>query len=588
MRLCFRLVFGLFLVAQVATAQLSGFDAFVEKELQSWKVPGAAIAIIKDDKILLAKGYGFADVKAKRPVTTKTVFPIASITKSFTVSTLAVLVKQGKLDWDTPTREYLPDFRLYDDVLTARVTPRDMVTHRTGLPRHDAAWYNSPLSRDELYNRLRYLEPSKDIRTTYQYNNFMYMTAGYMAGKLSGTSWEEAVTQHILTPLGMKSTSFTITDLKKMPDYALPYEKDDDENVHEINFQPLDAMGPTGSMNSNLDDMIGYIRMHLNEGKHGGSQILLSSDVQQMQSPYTVIQGPLRWPEVGHSQYGMAFVISTYRGNKVVSHGGNMDGFSLFVSMMPSKKIGMIILTNLDGNPLRTIFSYNIYDRLLGLNQVEWSKRLKDDEEKNKATEKDAKKQGLTPQRSGTRPSHDIAEYAGEFEHPAYGPVVIESLGGDSLRISYNGFTSALRHFHYDVFETPQNALNRLERMKVMFHTNWDGEIAGLSIPFQSGVKDIMYERVAEKSMRTAEFLRPLAGEFELGSRIATVFLRDDNVLVLNIPGQSPYELLPVRGTRFSLKGMTGFTVEFRKDAAGKVTDLAFYQPNGNFVAKRK
>ncbi len=576
------------LAAQQAFAQLSGFDTFVEKEMKKWKVPGAAIAVIKDDKVLLAKGYGFADVKAKRPVTTKTVFPIASITKSFTVSTLAGLVKQGKLAWDTPVREYMPDFRLYDDVLTSRVTPRDLVTHRTGLPRHDAAWYNSPLDREDLYSRLRHLEPSKDLRTTYQYNNFMYMTAGYMAGKLSGGSWEEAVSRHILTPLGMKSTSFTITDLKKMPDYALPYEKDDDEKIHEINFQPLDAMGPTGSMNSNLEDMITYIRMHLNEGKHGAEQVLLPSDVQQMQSPYTVIQTPLRWPEVGHSQYGMAFVISTYRGEKVVSHGGNMDGFALFVSMMPAKRIGMIILTNLDGNPLRTIFSYNIYDRFLGLNQVDWSKRFADDEAKNKATEEDAKKQGLTPQRIGTRPSHDIDEYAGEYEHPAYGPVVIESRGGDSLRVTYNGFTSALRHFHYDVFETPRNTLNRLERMKVMFNMNWDGEIASLSIPFQSGVKDIVFERVADRAMQTREFLVPLAGEFELGSRIVTVLLRDDNVLVLSIPGQSPYELLPVRETRFALKGMAGYTVEFRKDTAGKVTALAFYQPNGNFVAKRK
>lgn len=571
-----------------AVAQLSGFDAFVEKEMKNWKVPGAAIAIIKDDKVILAKGYGYADVKTKRPVTTRTVFPIASITKSFTVSTLAVLAKQGKLEWDKPVREYLPDFRLYDDVLTARVTPRDLVTHRTGLPRHDAAWYNSSRSREELYQRLRYLEPSKDLRTTYQYNNFMYMTAGYMAGHLSGTSWEEAVTKHILTPLGMSSTCFTITDLKKMPDYALPYEKDENDMVHEINFQPLDAMGPTGSINSNLEDMITYMRMHLNEGKHNGKAILLPSDVQQMQTPQTIIQTPLRWPEVGHTQYGMAFTISTYRGYKIVSHGGNMDGFSLFVSMMPSQKLGMIILTNLDGNPLRTIFSYNVYDRFLGLNQVEWSKRLKDDEAKNKASEEEAKKQGLTPKRPGTKPSHDIAEYAGEYEHPAYGAVTIEARGGDSLRIGYNGFASALAHFHYDVFETPRNALNRLERMKVMFNTNWDGEIASVSIPFQSGVKDIVFERVADKLMKTAEFLRPLAGMFELGSRTVTVTLRDDNVLMLDIPGQTPYELIPVRGTRFALKGLTGYTVEFRKDTAGKVTDLAFYQPDGNYVAKRK
>jgi CubicO group peptidase (beta-lactamase class C family) len=575
-------------MTQLCFSQLSGFDSFVEKELKNWKVPGAAIAIIKDGKVIHMKGYGFADVKNKRPVTTKTVFPIASVTKSFTVSTLAVLVKQGKLEWDKPVREFLPDFRLYDETLTSHMTPRDLVTHRSGLPRHDGAWYNSPLSREELYQRLRYFEPSKDIRTTFQYNNFMFMTAGYLAGKLNGSTWEQAVEKNILTPIGMTSTNFTIADLKKLPDYALPYQKDDKEEVQEINFQPLDAMGPTGSMNSNVEDMVKYVAMHLNKGKHGDKEVLFPSDVEQMQTPQMVMQSAMRYAEVGHSQYGMGFFITTYRGHKLVHHGGNMDGFALLVSMMPNEKIGIVILTNLDANPLRTIFSYNTYDRLLSLNQIDWSKRLKEQEAKDKATEEDAKKQGLTVKRTGTKPSHDMSEYAGEYEHPAYGTVKIETVGGDSLRITWHDFVSSLQHFHFDVFETPQNKLNRLERTKVMFNTNWNGDIASISTPMESGVKDIVFERVADKEMKSREFLRPLAGQYDLGSLVATVMLRDDNVLVLSIPGQSPYELLPVRGTRFDLKGLSGYTIEFKKDASGKVTDLAFYQPDGNYVAKRK
>ncbi|MBI5472620.1 MAG: serine hydrolase [Ignavibacteriae bacterium] len=579
---------SLFLLFTQSFSQLSGFDSFVEKELTAWKVPGAAIAIIKDGKVILMKGYGFADVNNKRPVTTKTAFPIASVTKSFTVSTLAVLAKQGKLDWKTPVREYLPDFRLYDETLTAHITPRDLVTHRSGLPRHDMAWYNSSLPREELYQRLRYLEPSEDIRTAYQYNNFMFMTAGYLAGKLSGGTWEQAVAKYILTPVGMSSTTFTIADLKKLPDYSLPYQKDDNDEVKEIGFQQLDAMGPTGSINSNVEDMVKYVAMHLNNGKHADKEILLSSDVEQMRTPQMVIHSAMRYPELGHTQYGMGFVITTYRGHKLVHHAGNMDGFASLVSMMPRENIGIVILTNLDGNPLRMIFSYNIYDRFLGLNQIGWSKRFMDAEAKDKATEDDAKKQGLTAKRPGTRPSHTIDEYAGEYEHPAYGAVAIESAGGDSLRMTFHDFKTALHHFHYDVFETPQNKLNRLERTKVMFNSDWDGEVSSLSISMQSGVKDIVFARVPEKVMKSREFLQPLAGQYDLGSSVVSVMLRDDNVLVMSIPGQSPYELLPVRGAKFNLKGMSGYSVEFKRNQSGVVTDVAFYQPDGNYVAKRR
>src|SRR5262245_25865852 len=172
---------------------LADFDTFVRRVMDEWKVPGAAISIVRDGIVVHSKAYGLRDVTNNLPVTPTTVFPIASITKSFTVATLGTLVGEGKVDWDKPVREYLQDFRLSDDVLTARVTPRDLVTHRTGLPRHDSAWYRSGLTREEVYHNLRYLEPNRDLRREFQYNNLMFMTAGYLAGRLAGTDWETAV-----------------------------------------------------------------------------------------------------------------------------------------------------------------------------------------------------------------------------------------------------------------------------------------------------------------------------------------------------------------------------------------------------------
>src|SRR5271165_1646343 len=208
--------------AALAGAQkLDNFDAFAKQALRDWKCDGFAIAVIEDGKVILSKGYGLRDVKKNLPVTEKTLFAIGSSTKSFTVTSMGVLVDEGKLDWDKPVRDYLPDFRLWDQFATERMTPRDLVTHRSGLPRHDLMWYNSPFSREELFARLRYLEPNKDFRTTFQYQNLMFLTAGYLAGQVADMSWEDYVRKVIFQPLGMSSSNFSVTDSQKTSEYSL-------------------------------------------------------------------------------------------------------------------------------------------------------------------------------------------------------------------------------------------------------------------------------------------------------------------------------------------------------------------------------
>jgi CubicO group peptidase (beta-lactamase class C family) len=260
--------------------------------MTEFKVPGAAVAVVKDGKIVFAKGYGYRDVARKQPVTGATIFPIASITKSFTVTALGTLVDQGKLDWDKPVRQYLPGFRMYDPVATEQLTTRDMVTHRTGLPRHDMIWYSSSFTREQLVERLRYLEPNKPIRSKFQYNNLMFLTAGYLGGRIGGLSWEDLVRQRVLEPLGMTNTKFSSDEARKTPDYALPYRKNrKTEVVSEIEFSRWGDVGPAGAMNSSIDDMAKYLLMHVNKGNVGGKQILGKNNADQMQSPQMVIQG---------------------------------------------------------------------------------------------------------------------------------------------------------------------------------------------------------------------------------------------------------------------------------------------------------
>lgn len=564
---------------------LDGFDAFAGKALQDFDVPGVAIAIVHNDQVILSKGYGLRNVARNLPVTPKTLFAIGSSTKSFTVVSMGLLADQGKLDWDKPVREYLPNFRLQDQFATDRMTPRDLVTHRSGLPRHDLMWYNSPFSRKEIYDRLRYLEPSHDFRTTFQYQNLMFMTAGYLAGQIADMPWESVVRERIFKPLGMSSSNFSITESQKGGDFAMPYSKVK-ETVKEIPFRNIDEIGPAGSINSNVEDMLRYVRMHLTKGKLDGKQFLSESNVVQMQTPQMVIPGTLRYTETGHQSYGMGFFITTYRGHKVVHHGGNIDGFTALVSFAPQDNLGIVILTNMNGSPLPTVLSYNIYDRLFGLDAVDWTSRIKDDEKKAKQSADEAKQRGLTAQRPNTHPSHELKDYAGTYEHPAYGIVKI-SLAGDHLTAAFNNFTGDLKHFHYDVFEVAETEGNPLSKSKFQFASNLQGDVDRVLAPIESSVKEIVFARKADAAMSDRAFLQAFAGDYTLGNTPVAVTLQGDR-LVLTLPGQPPYELQGVSGTRFNVKGLTGYAVDFRKDSSGSASEMVFLQPNGVFVAKRK
>src|ERR1022692_1349670 len=280
-----------------AKPSLDGLDEFITQTMKDWKVPGLALAVIQGDKVTLIKGYGYRDMEKQLPVTPNTLFAIGSITKSFTVSTLGMEMDEGKVDWDKPVRDYLPAFKMYDPVLTEQMMIRDLITHRSGLPRHDMVWYSSDFSREDIVRRLQYLEPNKPLRSTFQYNNLMFLTAGYIAGLLNGKSWEDTIRERILTPLGMNGTNFSLKDTQSSPDFALPYRKGNDVKA-EVKRMPFDeqcpdrcAIGPAGEINSSVADMSRYVLFHLNKGNVEGKALLSENNSIQMQTPQMVIPG---------------------------------------------------------------------------------------------------------------------------------------------------------------------------------------------------------------------------------------------------------------------------------------------------------
>jgi len=224
------LAFALALTANTAEAQqaplpdrLEGFDSEIEQVMDNWSVPGLAIAIVTDSSVVWSRGFGERNREADAPVTDQTLFAIGSTTKAFTAAGLGILHDEGQLDWKTPVQEYLPRFKLSDEFATEEMTPVDLLTHRSGLPRHDGLWYATDFSQEEIFTRQRHLQPSEPFRSTFQYQNMMYMTAGYLAGQISGMRWEDFTRQRLLDPLGMSRTTFSVDSMQQTGDYARPY-----------------------------------------------------------------------------------------------------------------------------------------------------------------------------------------------------------------------------------------------------------------------------------------------------------------------------------------------------------------------------
>ncbi|HVP49714.1 MAG TPA: serine hydrolase [Candidatus Bathyarchaeia archaeon] len=565
---------------------LKGFSEFVTKTMAEWKVPGMAVAIVNDGKVIFAEGFGLRDVKHALKVTPHTLFPIGSCSKAFTAAGVGILVDEGKVGWDEPVRTYLPDFKLQDEYASAHATLRDLLSHRTGLPRHDLLWFSGQFSRRELYDRLRYLEMNKEFRSTWQYQNLMFMTAGYLVGQVCGSSWENVIQKRILDPLGMKETNFSVALTQKSADFSQPYAEITDK-VEQVPYRDITAVGPAGSINSNVLDLAQWVLLNLNKGKFGDKQIVSEASMGQIHSPQMLIPSPIQYDEVLYLSYGMGWVIEPYRGHLLVWHNGGIDGFISQIAFLPRENAGLVILSNLNDTSLPPIISNNIVDRLLGLDEVDWNKRTKDAMAKAKAEEDKAKKEGDKDRKLNTVPSHPLADYAGDYENPAYGTFSV-LVDGEGLKMKTPGLEGPLSHYHYDVFELKAMILGTELKSKVAFASDLKGNIASLSVQLEPSVKDIAFTRAADKGMMEKEFLEKFVGTYVLSGAEVKVSLREGKGLILSVPGQPDYELVPYRGTEFKLKGVEGYSVEFKQDAGGAVTEALVHQPNGTFPAKKK
>ncbi len=440
----------------VARKSLDGFDAVIEKAIKDFKVPGLAIAVVKDGEVIYAKGFGQRDIEKNLPVTPRTLFAIGSCTKAFTTFVMGTLVEEGKLEWDRPMRSYLPGFRMSDPIATESITPRDLVTHRSGLPKHELVWLNSRLTGKDLVPRLVYLEATEPLRSKFQYNNIMFMVAGYLIETIDGRPWEEAVRARIFQPLGMVASNFSVRDSQHAYDHATPYAEHEGK-VRAIPFRDVTHVGAAGSINSNVTDMARWMAVHTQGGKLGGKSIISPSVLAELHTPQMTMGRPSQKKEISPASYALGWMVDTYRGHRGVGHGGGIDGFTAETSLFPDDGVGIVVLTNKEGSPLPDLIVLHAADRLLGLEPIDWLAEGLDQSKKGEDARKEAakKKKKETWRRSGTHPAHPLEEYAGDYEHPGYGLLKIELRDG-RLSCVYNRIEFTLEHLHFEVFNAPR------------------------------------------------------------------------------------------------------------------------------------
>lgn len=431
---------------------------YVETSMQAWKVPGVAVGIVRGAAPVYLHGFGVRDVRTGRPVTPDTLFDIGSCTKAFTAAAAAMLVDEGKMRWDGKVRDFIPWFQLYDPLADEQVTLRDLLTHRTGVPETDMLWYGTHLTRAQVIRRLRYARPDAGFRAKFQYQNAMYVAAGYAVGQVAGESWDAFVQQRIFTPLGMSESDTSAEAVQQSPNHAAPHVETPDGRVHAIAYRNIDNAGPAGSINSSVRDMARWIALQLQDGVFGDRRLISAASMQAMHTPQMVVPmqseiGRVFFPDSMQLSYGLGWFIQDYRGHQLILHPGDIDGFSALVVLIPEIHTGYVVLINLGGGMYRQVLGYHIADLLLHLPPQHWSAYFRALQAKLESEQKRQIADFLQQRQADTHPTLRLAAYAGSYTNPLWGPATI-TLAAGHLVFHVFGRSLPLAHFQYDSFLT--------------------------------------------------------------------------------------------------------------------------------------
>jgi len=468
--------------------RLKNIEKELNKVLKTSHVAGFAVAIVEGDKIIYSKGFGYRDIEKKLPVDANTLFAIGSSTKAFTSSILGQLKAGDSLCFEDSPRKYLPQLEFYNAELNSNIIIKDLMSHQTGIPRHDVSWYLFPTKdADSLVQRIKYHEPFTGLRQQWYYNNFMFAVQGEIAHKITRKSWAENIKERFFIPLNMKRSTTSIDELLQKDNRAIGYNTREDGSNEKTDYYHIAGMRAAGSINSSVNEMSNWLIAWLNEGKFERKQVIPKAYLTEAISSHSVVSAHLPkkdFPEYHMVNYGYAWFLSSYRGHYKVDHGGNIDGFSANVIFYPSDSLGIVVLTNQDVSQATTIVRNIISDRMLKTERKDWIAYYK---EKLKEKEEAKKKEEITKSIPNTKPSHSLTDYTGIYSHPGYGDFKI-TLESDILIVDFKRIKYTLKHLHYDVFQIIEEDELSSDFPLFNFITNADGEISILEIDLESSI----------------------------------------------------------------------------------------------------
>lgn len=485
------LIFGVTTIAATALraqpATVAQFDADVGKAVKAWKATGLAIAVVRNDTVIFAKGYGVRELGKPEPIDADTRFAIGSTTKAMTALALGMLVDEGKVRWDAPVIDYLPGFRLSDPYVTRELTVRDLLTHRTGLGNADLLWTGADYSSDEIFRRTSTIPLAYPFRSGFVYNNIMFALAGDIVHAVSGMPWNAFVESRILTPLGMKHTVTRLAATEGQPNVASPHGEIDG-TLHVIHNRSVDAVAPAGSVWSSVNDMARWMRFVLDSGRVDGRRLVSDTTFRQWLSPQTIAD-PNTYSALVLSKphfflYGLGWFLQDYNGQAVAMHTGSIDGMSALIGLIPDRKLGVYVLANEDHVELRHALMYEVFDRFggaTGAKKRDWSAELLAMSNAQHAQAVAAQAQVLARRVLETKPSLPTAQYAGTYRNTTYGDAVV-TMNGDALHVRFSrAYEGDLSHWQYETFRARWDNRQSGDGT-VVFQPDGTGRIASLQL----------------------------------------------------------------------------------------------------------
>lgn len=499
-------------IAAIAPVSAYDLEQDVTRTMKAFDVPGIAIAVVKDGQVIAARGFGVRKLGEPAKVDGKTLFEIASNSKAFTAAALAMLVDEGKLKWDDPVVKHLPDFQMYDAYVTREMTVRDLLTHRSGLGlgAGDLLWWpTTSFTTDEIIEKLRYIRPATSFRSSYAYDNLLYIVAGKIIAQKSGKSWGDTVRERILTPVGMSTTTTSLAENESNPNASNAHSKIKDK-ISAVKSMPVaNAVGAVG-INTNAEDIAKWMQVLLDGGRVAGAkgadgkELRLWSEAQSRemwtaQTPMKINtpKGPLASTKPNFYAYGLGFQLRDYKGQLVAMHGGALQGFYSRVLLVPESKLGIAILTNAESGGALSALQYRLMDQYMtGTTPTDWIKLVSDVEEEAHAKELARLKSASTTRASTSKPSLALSAYEGQYEDPWYGIMNVKR-NGNKLVMSFSktpDLTGEMEHFQHDTFIVRWKERNFNADAYATFSLDHDGSIDHVKMKAVSEETDFSYD----------------------------------------------------------------------------------------------